>query len=149
MLWVFFRYQLTECSSNSLRGSTGIPILQMMKLRIHMWSHDSGSQRGRAGLGLDPDSLASESKLSKSYCFEYDVLIFTHHFGWPCRHCYHSCDPFPSLSPMEMATHSSILAWRIPWTEEPGRLQSMGSQRFGHDWATSLQVMYFWGIKYK
>ena len=32
-----------------------------------------------------------------------------------------------------MATHRSILAWRIPWTEEPGRLQSMGSQRVGHD----------------
>ena len=32
----------------------------------------------------------------------------------------------------EMATHSSILAWKIPWTEEPGRLQSMGSQRVGH-----------------
>ena len=38
----------------------------------------------------------------------------------------------------EMATHSSILAWRIPGTEEPGRLQSMGSQRVGHDWVTSL-----------
>ena len=33
----------------------------------------------------------------------------------------------------EMATHSSILAWKIPWMEEPGRLQSMGSQRVGHD----------------
>ena len=33
----------------------------------------------------------------------------------------------------EMATHSSTLAWKIPWTEEPGRLQSMGSQRIGHD----------------
>ena len=33
----------------------------------------------------------------------------------------------------EMATHSSILAWKIPWTEEPGRLQSMGSQIVGHD----------------
>ena len=33
----------------------------------------------------------------------------------------------------EMATHSSILAWKIPWTEEPGRLQSMGSKRVGHD----------------
>ena len=32
-----------------------------------------------------------------------------------------------------MATHSSILAWRIPWTEEPGQVQSMGSQRVGHD----------------
>ena len=38
----------------------------------------------------------------------------------------------------EMATHSSTLAWRIPWTKEPGGLQSMGLQRFGHDWATSL-----------
>ena len=40
----------------------------------------------------------------------------------------------------EMATHSSILAWRIPWMEEPGGLQSTGSQRVGHDWATSLAV---------
>ena len=38
----------------------------------------------------------------------------------------------------EMATHSSILAWKIPWMKEPGRLQSMGSQRVGHDWANSL-----------
>ena len=37
----------------------------------------------------------------------------------------------------EMATHSSTLAWKIPWTEEPGRLQSMGSQRVGHDSASS------------
>ena len=38
----------------------------------------------------------------------------------------------------EMATHSSILAWRIPCTEEPGRLQSMGSQRVRHDWVTNI-----------
>ena len=37
----------------------------------------------------------------------------------------------------EMATHSSILIWRIPLTEEPGELQCMGSQRVGHDWATN------------
>ena len=39
-----------------------------------------------------------------------------------------------------MATQSSILAWRIPWTEEPGKLQSMGSQRVGHDWATNTHT---------
>ena len=39
-----------------------------------------------------------------------------------------------------MATHSSTLAWKIPWMEEPGRLQSTGSQRVGHDWATSLSL---------
>ena len=38
-----------------------------------------------------------------------------------------------------MATHSSILAWRIPWTEEPGGLQFMGLQRVGHDLATQQQ----------
>ena len=43
----------------------------------------------------------------------------------------------------EMATHSSTLAWKIPWTEEPGRLQSMGSQRVGHDWVTSLSLFTF------
>ena len=37
----------------------------------------------------------------------------------------------------EMATHFSILAWRIPWTKEPGGLQSMGSQRAGHDCVTN------------
>ena len=39
----------------------------------------------------------------------------------------------------EMATHSSILAWEIPWKEEPGRLQSMGSSRVGHNSATEQQ----------
>ena len=39
-----------------------------------------------------------------------------------------------------MAPHSSTLAWRIPWMEEPGRLQSMGSRRVRHDWATSLPL---------
>ena len=40
-----------------------------------------------------------------------------------------------------MTPHSSTLAWKIPWTEEPGRLQSMGSLRFGHDWVTSLSCI--------
>ena len=41
------------------------------------------------------------------------------------------------------ATHSSTLAWKIPWTEDPGGLQSMGSLRVGHDWATSLSLFTF------
>ena len=40
-----------------------------------------------------------------------------------------------------MANHSSTLAWRIPWTEEPGRLQSRGSRRVRHDWGTSLSCI--------
>ena len=42
-----------------------------------------------------------------------------------------------------MATHSSTLAWKIPWTEEPGRLQSMGSLKVRHEWATSLSLFTF------
>ena len=42
-----------------------------------------------------------------------------------------------------MAPHSSTLAWKIPWTEEPGRLQSMGLLRVGHDWATLLSLFTF------
>ena len=42
-----------------------------------------------------------------------------------------------------MATHSSTLAWKIPWKEEPGRLQSMGSLRVGHHWVTSLSLFTF------
>ena len=53
----------------------------------------------------------------------------------------------------EMATHSSILAWKILWTEEPGRLQSMGSQRVEHSWVTKhiahilLLRRLYWGIQ--
>ena len=42
-----------------------------------------------------------------------------------------------------MAPHSSTLAWKIPWMEEPGRLQSMGSLRVGYDWASSLSLFTF------
>ena len=44
----------------------------------------------------------------------------------------------------EMATHSSVLAWEIPWTEEPDGLQSMGLQRMGHNWATKTYKIVFY-----
>ena len=43
----------------------------------------------------------------------------------------------------QTATRSSILAWEIPWTEEPGGLQSMGSQRVGHDWVNNTSISIF------
>ena len=49
-----------------------------------------------------------------------DTQIYVRSLGWEDR------------LEKEMATHSNMLAWEIPWTEEPGRLQSMGSQRVGH-----------------
>ena len=66
--------------------------------------------------------------------------------GWSKRHIVISWDPayvcvcLGLILEKEMATHSSILSWRIPWIEEPGGLQSMGSQTVGHNWATSLSL---------
>ena len=50
---------------------------------------------------------------------------------------------YGSLSGKAIATHSSTLAWKIPWMEEPGRLQPMGSLGVGHDWVTSLSLFTF------
>ena len=65
-------------------------------------------------------------------------------------HCFIFCGEKPLLfmfvtwdSEKEIAPHSSTLAWKIPWMEEPGRLQSMGSLRVRHDWVTSLSLFTF------
>ena len=50
---------------------------------------------------------------------------------------------YKTIAEKAMAPHSSTLAWKIPWMEEPGRLQSMGSLRVRHDWATSLWLFTF------
>ena len=57
--------------------------------------------------------------------------------------CYRIGTEYSSALEKEMTTHSSTLAWRIPWRLEPGRLQSMESQRVGHDWVTSLFFFFF------
>ena len=62
---------------------------------------------------------------------EYLILFIFHR--WSVR----------SHAEKAMAPHSSTLAWKIPWTEEPGRLQSMGSLRVEHNWATSLSFFTF------
>ena len=56
-----------------------------------------------------------------------------------------SFNPWVRKIPLEeeMETHSSILAWKIPWTEEPGGLQSMGSQRVGNDWMTNTHSLLY------
>ena len=57
---------------------------------------------------------------------------------WVCFSLTYTCDWEKAMAP-----HSSTLAWKIPWTEEPGRLQSMGSLGVGHNWATSLSLFTF------
>ena len=85
-----------------------------------------------------------------------DILLLLFHFVQPFLFLlrdrvdsggilYHYRKSIPShlVLEKEMATHSSTLAWKIPWTEEPGRLQSMGLLRVGHDWVTSLSLFTF------
>ena len=80
-----------------------------------------GKSHGRRSLvGYSPWGRSSWTRLSD--------FAFTFHF--------HALEK-------EMATHSSVLAWRIPGTGEPGGLPSMGSHRVGHDWETSLSLFTF------
>ena len=68
--------------------------------------------------------------------------MWDHIFGFLCL-TYFNIMPWRSIPEKGLAPHSSTLAWRIPWTEEPGGLPSMGSLRVGHDWVTSLSLFTF------
>ena len=65
---------------------------------------------------------------------ELRILLYNWHFEAYLQFVY------VWVSEKAMAPHSSTLDWKVPWTEEPGRLQSMGSLRVGHDWVTSLSL---------
>ena len=88
-------------------------------------------------------------------CVIFNMLMYSNQHIMRLRVCKSSLPSWSQLVPSRllllfiasylekaMATHSSTLAWKIPWTEEPGRLQSMGLQRVGHDWATEHACMY-------
>ena len=72
-------------------------------------------------------------------------------WGWGWRHCGGNREWLVTDTEKAMAPYSSTLAWKIPRTEEPGGLQSMGSRRVGHDWATSLSFFTFmyWRRKWR
>ena len=74
----------------------------------------------------------STSCLYEAHSFQY--LIWVEYLSF--------CNWMISLE-KAMAPHSSTLAWKIPWAEEPGRLQSIGSRRVRHDWAPSLSLFTF------
>ena len=94
-------------------------------------------------LELKPPSplqhMASKAQQIQQSCLSKELTsrVTLHTFPlWPRREC-------ESLPEKAMAPHSSTLAWKIPWTEEPGGLQSMGSLRVGHDWVTLLSLFTF------
>ena len=72
------------------------------------------------------------------------VLWFSLCMCFIAQSCPSLCNPLLCSPEKAMAPHSSTLAWKIPWMEEPGRLQSMGSLRVRHDWATSIFTFMHW-----
>ena len=80
-------------------------------------------------------TFGSDKYLAHSKCNVHGVLLK----NW----CFQTVVLQKTLAEKAMAPHSSTLAWKIPWTEEPGGLQSMGSLRVRHDWATSLSLFTF------
>ena len=77
--------------------------------------------------------------------FNWRIIAFQCCVGFFCATTWIS-SKYTSILEKEMAAHFSTLAWKIPWMEEAGRLQSMGSQRVGHDWATSLSLSYIYSL---
>ena len=97
------------------------------------WTDESGrlQSMGSHRVGQDWSNLAAVAAASRTYLVAQMVKHLptmretrVQSLGWE------------DLLEKEMATHSSILSWKIPWMDEPGRLQSMALRRVGHDWAT-------------
>ena len=96
-----------------------------------------------------PDDIVNPGIKPQSLCLmrwhaEFLLLLLFYH-----QDHLRSSEAFRSASEKAMAPHSSTLAWKIPWTEEPGGLKSMGSLRVGHDWATSFSLSTFMHWKRK
>ena len=93
------------------------------------------------GMGLSDNSVDKSGRTETEWT--QDILMSSAAEGAQCQF-FVSMEPEPCFAlEKEMATYSSTLAWKIPWMEKPGSLQSMGSQRVGHDWAISLHSSYF------
>ena len=82
---------------------------------------------------------------NKNYLYEHNLAIFISSLKSVPLFCFYNFISGHLSLVMEkaMAPHSSTLAWKIPWLEEPGRLQSMGLLRGGHDWVTSISLFTF------
>ena len=119
------------------------PLVEACELSCDMWDPVPWSR-------IEPGTPALWAR-SLSHCIPGKSLdlgslkeVWVHVCMFTCMHVYDIYVYIHAhISEKAMAPHSSTLDWRIPWTEEPGRLQSMGLLRVGHDWATSLSLFTF------
>ena len=117
-----------------------------MYLPKSQWS-DAQKQHSNIGaaLGLNWLHFFLPLKLCLEICPPWDALyslIWPYHTAFTLWRTLKSND-YCCVMEKAMAPHSSTLAWKIPWMEGPGRLQSMGSLGVGHDWVTSLSLFTF------
>ena len=118
----FSRSQISRFRNFWLRHQQPTPrLLQPFVLRLLT---ERLVVRAHPGTGLFGTSLVAQMVK----CLSTMQETWVQSLGWE--------DPLEK----EMAIHSSTIAWKIPWTEEPGRQQSTGSQRVGHDWVTTLSL---------
>ena len=136
MLSHFIHVWLCHPMDCSPPGSSvcGIPQARILEWVAMPSSKGSSWPRDRTSILMSPKFLSPLQPLLWNLCLYIHLPIW-----WLLHECLRE-SWVPSLGqedPLEkeMATYSSILAWRIPWTEKPGGLQSMGWQRVGHDWA--------------
>ena len=110
------------------------------RLKDSSWRNLANSKETLNTLTME---FSSKSPVTSSWAFKIALVVKTppanagdetrvQSLGWE--------DPLEE----GMVTHSSVLAWRIPWTEELGRLQPIASQRVGHDWSDSMHIILLW-----
>ena len=123
--------------SNAWKGKVKVKSLSCLRLLTTPWTaaHQAppsmGFSRQEYWSGLPFNSI----NLCKNSCWRYICIIHSIRERWADNFLQGSMvDWFHALE-KEMATHSSVLAWRIPGMAEPGGLPSMGSHRVGHDWS--------------
>ena len=93
-----------------------------------------------------PDNLSPSTHIHKSIHTALPAHLNAHqgtYLRYNSAPCFFLENTSVKILEKAMAPHSSTLAWKIPWTEEPGGVQSMGSLRVRHDWATSLSLFTF------
>ena len=149
----FFSYHHNSCSLTLILTTRDNPTTDIM-CQFKWWEMSIQHDSMRSVCPFPEKQLWILTKLSKITTFKFYFLkysqftilysflvysdqlyiffIFTFILGY-----------YRLLKEKAMAPHSSTLAWKIPWTEEPGGLLSMGSHRVGHDWATSLSLFTF------
>ena len=113
---IFRKHLLGVCNYTTLNSNMDFVVCFLVE---QFWSHFTKIQ-------VSEVKWVKITQLYPTLCNPVDYIV--HEILQAC----------PFSSEKAVAPHSSTLAWKIPWTEEPGRLQSMGSLRVGHDWATSL-----------